>query len=87
MRQHSRATFYLIGSRTVLADAMRETGIQIKLPVVAPGDINDTDRAGPSLLDWPGIDASGFERGRAKADNGRYMLDLLTLGAQLTQRA
>lgn len=81
-----QGNIYLIGSRTVLADAMRETGIQIKLPVVAPGDINDTDRAGPALLDWSGIDASGFERGQAKADNGRYMLDMLTLGAQLTQR-
>lgn len=81
-----QANVYVIGSRAVLAGAMRETGIDRQLPVVALSDIGSRDLPSPVLVDWAGLDAEGFERGQAKADNGKFMLNMLTLGAQLTQQ-
>lgn len=82
----TQANLYVIGSRAVLTDAMHDTGIQHDLPVVAVSDIGKRDLPAPVLVDWAGLDASGFVRGQAKADNGKFMLDMLTLGAQLTQQ-
>lgn len=82
----TQANLYVIGSRAVLTDAMHDTGIQHDLPVVAVSDIGKRDLPAPVLVDWAGLDASGFVRGQAKADNGKFMLDMLTLGAQLTQK-
>ncbi|MBL8309093.1 MAG: 4-hydroxythreonine-4-phosphate dehydrogenase PdxA [Burkholderiales bacterium] len=82
----SDAHIFVIGSRAVLADAMRATGIRLDLAVVAPDDIVPASEPTPVMVDWPGIDASGFAIGQARADNGKFMLDMLTLGAQLTQR-
>ena len=82
----SQANVYVIGSRAVLAGAMRETGIHLELPVVALSDIGSRDLPSPVLVDWAGLDAEGFDRGQAKTDNGKFMLDMLTLGAQLTQQ-
>ena len=82
----SQANVYVIGSRAVLAGAMHETGVHRDLPIVALSDIGSRDLPGPVLADWPGLNADGFERGQAKADNGKFMLDMLTLGARLTQQ-
>ena len=61
-------------------------GIHRDLPIVALSDIGSRDLPSPVLVDWPGLNADGFERGQAKADNGKFMLDMLTLGARLTQQ-
>jgi len=81
-----QANVYVIGSRAVLAGAMHETGVHRDLPIVALSDIGSRDLPSPVLVDWPGLNADGFERGQAKADNGKFMLDMLTLGARLTQQ-
>ena len=82
----SQANVYVIGSRAVLAGAMHETGVHRDLPIVALSYIGSRDLPSPVLVDWPGLNADGFERGQAKADNGKFMLDMLTLGARLTQQ-
>ena len=81
-----QANVYVIGSRAVLAGAMHETGVHRDLPIVALSDIGSRDLPSPVLVDWPGLNADGFERGPAKADNAKFMLDMLTLGARLTQQ-
>jgi 4-hydroxythreonine-4-phosphate dehydrogenase len=80
-----RANIFVIGNRASLADAEQATGIALHLVTVERDDIGSRDFAAPMLLAWQGIDTPGFARGRAEAGNGKFMIDMLTLGAQLTQ--
>src|SRR5690606_35104542 len=40
----------------------------------------------PLLVQWDGLEASGFERGQVRPKNGRFMLDGLGVGLSLCQR-
>ena len=65
------ANIRLIASRKVMEEGMRTAGVQFDLK--------------PLLVDWPGLNADGFERGVAGAKNGRFMLDGLRFGVSLCQ--
>lgn len=80
-----RANIFVIGNRASMADAERVTGVSLELAVIDPSGIGTHDFARPVLLDWAGLDAPAFARGRAEAANGKFMLDMLTLGALLTR--
>lgn len=79
-----QANIFVIGNRASLADAEQATGIALDLATVEQGDIGARDLASPVMLAWDGIDTPGFVCGRAEAANGKFMIDMLTLGAQLT---
>ena len=80
-----QANVFVIGNRASMADAERATGTSLGLATISQTEIGIRDFAQPVWLDWPGIDAPVFARGKAEAPNGKFMLDMLTLGAQLTR--
>jgi 4-hydroxythreonine-4-phosphate dehydrogenase len=63
------ADIRLIASRASMAEGMRVAGCRFDME--------------PMLVEWPGVEASGFERGLAGAKNGRFMLDGLRVGLDL----
>ncbi|HEY1611499.1 MAG TPA: 4-hydroxythreonine-4-phosphate dehydrogenase PdxA [Paraburkholderia sp.] len=67
------ARVLLIGSRAALEAGARAANV----PVPAPSDWLD-------IVPWAGFDST-FETGVAGPDNGRFMLDALTLGVELVQ--
>lgn len=79
-----QANIFVIGNRASLAEAEHATGIALNLTTVEQGEIGSRDFDAPVLLEWQGIDTPGFARGRAEVANGKFMIDMLTLGAQLT---
>ena len=79
-----QANIFVIGNRASLAEAEQATGVALNLVTVERGEIGTRDFTAPVLLAWEGIDTPGFARGRADARNGKFMIDMLTLGAQLT---
>ena len=79
-----QANIFVIGNRASLAEAEQATGTQLSLTTADQADIGTRDFAAPMLLVWHGIDTPAFARGRAEAANGTFMIDMLTLGAQLT---
>ncbi len=64
----------------------------VRADVVLIGHQAISDQAGPTgskavtVHQWPGSQASGFERGIAGQRNGRFMLDALTEGVNLVTR-
>jgi 4-hydroxythreonine-4-phosphate dehydrogenase len=80
----ARANIFVIGNRASMADAERVTGASLGLTTINQTEIGTRDFARPVWLDWAGIDMPAFARGKAEAANGKFMLDMLTLGAQLT---
>jgi 4-hydroxy-L-threonine phosphate dehydrogenase PdxA len=64
-----RADIRLIASRAVLEEGMRAAGCHFDCE--------------PLLVDWPGANAKGFERGVAGAKNGAFMLEGLRVGLDL----
>lgn len=79
-----QANIFVIGNRESLTEAEQVTGIALNLASAEQGDIGSRDFDAPVLLAWQGIDAPSFARGRAEVANGKFMIDMLTLGAQLT---
>ena len=79
-----QANIFVIGNRASLAEAEQVTGGALNLVTVEQSEIGTRDFAAPMLLAWDGIDTPGFARGRAEAGNGKFMIEMLTLGAQLT---
>ena len=80
-----QANVFVIGNRASMADAERATGTSLGLATISQAEIGVRDFAQPVWLDWPGIDTPVFARSKAEAPNGKFMLDMLTLGAQLTR--
>ena len=80
-----QANIFVICNRASLAEAEQATGVALNLVTVEQGEIGARDFTAPVLLAWDGIDTPSFARGRADARNGKFMIDMLTLGAQLTQ--
>lgn len=80
-----QANIFVIGNRASIADAERATGTTLNLETLEQREIGSRDFDKPVLLAWPGIDAPDFTRGKAEAGNGKFMLDMLTLGAELTR--
>lgn len=78
------ANIFVIANRASIADAEHVCGVSLNLAVVEPGEIGNQDFDHPVLLRWDGLDLPAFTRGKAGAANGKFMLDMLTLGAQLT---
>ena len=79
-----QANIFVIGNRASLAEAEQAIGVALNLCTIRQSEIGTRDFAAPVLLAWDGIDTPGFARGRAEAANGTFMIDMLTLGAQLT---
>jgi 4-hydroxythreonine-4-phosphate dehydrogenase len=77
------ADLLVITSRAVMAEAVSVTG----RPFAFIGGEAHAARGraldAPMLLDWPGADATGFERGVAGPRNGAWMLDGLRLALRL----
>lgn len=80
------ARIVLLGSRPVLEEAMKVAGSTIPYTIGKEGEIEAKTAAGPMLLEWPDMDAGGFERGKVTPKNGKFMLDALKLGLDLCQR-
>ena len=80
-----QANVFVIGNRASMADAERAIGSSLGLATINQTEIGSRDFTQPVWLDWPGIDTPAFARGKAEAPNGKFMLDMLTLGAQLTR--
>ncbi len=79
-----QANIFVIGNRASMAEAEQAAGVSLNFATVEQSDIGTRDFAGPVLLAWDGIDTPAFARARAAATNGKFMIDMLTLGAQLT---
>jgi 4-hydroxythreonine-4-phosphate dehydrogenase len=80
-----RANLFVIGNRASIADAEAIVGTALNLVTIKQGEIGVRDFEQPVLIEWPGLDQPAFTRGKAEAANGKFMLDMLTLGAQLTR--
>ena len=80
-----RANIFVIGNRASMADAERATGTPFYLATLSQAEVGTRDFAQPVWLEWEGIDTPAFARGKAEAPNGKFMLDMLTLGAELTR--
>ena len=78
------ANIFVIGNRASMTDAERATDTSLGLATVSQTEVGVRDFAQPVWLDWSGIDEPAFAVGKAQARNGKFMLDMLTLGAQLT---
>lgn len=81
----AQANVFVIGNSASMAEAERATGTSLNLAVVESGEIGTRDIDKPALLRWTGFDVPAFARGKAEAANGKFMLDMLALGAQLTR--
>jgi len=79
------ANIFVIGNRASLADAKRATGITLGLATVDKTEIGLRDFDHPVLVNWRGLDLPAFTRGKAEAAIGKFMLAMLTLGAQLSR--
>ena len=80
-----QANIFVIGNRASIADAERASNTSLNLATVDQSEIGARDFEKPVLLAWPGLDLPTFARGKAETGNGKFMLDMLTLGAQLTR--
>jgi 4-hydroxythreonine-4-phosphate dehydrogenase len=80
-----QANLFVIGNRASIAEAERTTGASLTLASIEPREVGTHDFDQAVLLEWPGVDLPAFDRGKAGEANGRFMLDMLTLGAQLTR--
>jgi 4-hydroxy-L-threonine phosphate dehydrogenase PdxA len=80
-----RANIFLIGNRVSMTDAERATGTSLGFATIPQSEVGGRDFAQPVWFEWPGVDAPAFARGKAEAPNGKFMLDMLTLGAELTR--
>ncbi|MGE0800552.1 MAG: 4-hydroxythreonine-4-phosphate dehydrogenase PdxA [Lautropia sp.] len=78
-----QADILVIGSRSALAQAARETGLPFDVTEGDTADARGRVLERPLLLRWPGLEADGFERARVTERNGRFMLDGLALGLDL----
>ena len=81
----AQANIFVIGNRATLADAERAVGHSLNIDVVSQSAIGTRDFSQPVMLEWAGLAAPTFAIGQATADNGAFMLDMLTLGATLTR--
>jgi 4-hydroxythreonine-4-phosphate dehydrogenase len=81
-----RAGILLVGSREVIDDAQRVAGSGFALASGDPAALRERDPGAPLLVDWPGLSAGGFERGRVDAKNGRFMLEGLAVALDLCRR-
>jgi len=86
-----QANILLITSRSVLQEAVQLTGAPFAFVSGVSGDAASAGVNGrrdldmPMLLNWPGLAAEGFERGKVTPKNGKFMLDGLSLGVALCQ--
>ena len=80
-----QANLFVIGNRASIADAETVVGSSLNLVTVEQSEIGTRDYGQAVLIEWPGLDQPAFTRSKAEAGNGKFMLDMLTLGAQLTR--
>ena len=79
-----QANILLITSRSVLQEAVQLSAKPFAFvggDAPAAGAQRDLDM--PLLLNWPGLDAADFERGKVTPKNGKFMLEGLALGVAL----
>ena len=79
------ANIFIIGNHASMADAERATRTSLDLATINQTEVGTRDLAKPVCIEWTGINAPEFARGKAESANGKFMLDMLTLGAQLTR--
>ena len=79
------ANIFIIGNHASMADAERATRTSLDLATINQTEVGTRDFAKPVCIEWTGINAPEFARGKAESANGKFMLDMLTLGAQLTR--
>ena len=81
----AQANIFVIGNRGSVVDAEQVASTALDFATIEQVDIGTRDFEVPVLVAWSGLDSPAFARGRADAANGRFMLDMLTLGAELTR--
>jgi 4-hydroxythreonine-4-phosphate dehydrogenase len=80
----AKANVVLVGSREVVAEGMRTAGCRLAFDE-GPFD-SARELTQPLLVEWPGREAGGFERGVVAQKNGRHMLDGLSYAIDLHRR-
>ena len=70
-----QADLLVVTSRPVLAEAVRVTGRPFAFGIADVRAARGAPLEVPTLVDWPGLNADGFERGVAGPRNGAWMLD------------
>lgn len=88
-----QANILLISSRSVLQDAVQITASPFAFVTGDAASVSENaqentrrDLDTPLLLNWPGINADGFERGKVTPKNGKFMLDGLALAVDLCRK-
>ena len=81
----AQANIFVIGNRGSVVDAEQVASTALDFATIEQVDIGTRDFEVPVLVAWSGLDSPAFARGRADAANGRFMLDMLTLGAELAR--
>ncbi len=80
-----QANLFVIGNHASIAEADSATGTSLNLAIIEQGEVGTRDFDKPVLLNWVGLDLPAFTRGKTETANGKFMLDMLTLGAELTR--
>jgi 4-hydroxythreonine-4-phosphate dehydrogenase len=72
-----QAELLVLTSRPVMADAVAVTGRPFAFGVASTRPARAEPLEVPTLVEWPGLHAEGFEHGVAGPRNGAWMLDAL----------
>jgi len=72
-----QAELLVLTSRPVMADAVAVTGRPFAFGVASTPPARGEPLEVPTLVEWPGLHAEGFEHGVAGPRNGAWMLDAL----------
>jgi 4-hydroxythreonine-4-phosphate dehydrogenase len=81
-----QANILLIGSRAVLQAGVQAAGTRFEFSVGDADSARGRELDLPLLIEWTGLGADGFERGRVTPRNGKFMLDGLSMGVDLCRR-
>ncbi len=81
-----QANVLLITSREVLQEGVAAAGTPFAFTAGTPMRKPAQDLGVPMLVQWHGLDDTGFARGEVTPKNGRFMLDGLAVGHDLCKR-
>ena len=81
-----QASVLLITSREVLQGGVAAAGTPFAFGVGTADSARGRDLEAPLLVQWPGLEETGFARAEVSAKSGRHMLAGLALGLDLCRR-